>query len=111
MNELAWLTAAVERTATHVGRPEDCASVQWNISGAPSEPSDITWRVDGGRVVAVGGVSEPECVLTLPYEAAVAVANHETDPAALFTQGVCKTSGDAGAVLRVLPAAVASARA
>ena len=113
MTELAWLTDAVARTSAHEGRVEDETTVLWDCGNGPDGPVLVWWQVERGRVVeaVVGGAGiDAECMLTLPYAQAEAIANGEADPAVLFMQGVCKTEGDAGAVLRVLPAACASAR-
>jgi hypothetical protein len=114
MTELAWLTDAVARTEGHTGRIEDEVAVLWDCGDGPNGPVQVWWRVEAGRVVeavADGGGIDAECCLTLPYAQAEAVANGDVDPAVLFMQGMCKTEGDDGAVLRALPAASASARA
>lgn len=113
MTELAWLTDAVARTANRDGRTEDTTSVLWNCGKGPDGPVAVWWRIEDGRVVeavADGAGIDAECLLTLPYAQAEAIAAGTADPAVLFMQGTCKTEGDTGAVLRVLPAACASAR-
>ena len=114
MSDLAWLTDAVARTQGCAGRDEDVATVVWNCDKGPDGPVAVWWRIDGGRVVEAvvdGAGIDAECMLTLPYAQAEAVASGVIDPAVLFMQGICKTEGDTGAVLRVLPAASASASA
>ena len=113
MSDLDWLTDAVARTAAHEGRVEDETSVLWDCGDGPDGPVTVWWRVEHGRVVEAvpdGAGIDAECVLTLPYAQAVAISDGDADPAVLFMQGVCKTEGDSGAVLRALPAACASAR-
>lgn len=107
----AWLADAVARTATRAGRPEDCATVRWECAG--TNGVTVWWSVEAGRVVEVreDGDTDAQCTYSLPGKAADAVARGETDPAVLFMQGIAKTGGDTAAVLRVLPAACASARA
>lgn len=107
----AWLADAAARTATRNGRPDDCATVRWECAGANA--GTAWWRVEAGRVVEVhlDGEADAQCTVSLPGKAADAIARGETDPAVLFMQGIAKTAGDTAAVLRVLPAACASARA
>ena len=111
---LDWLTDAVGRTSGHEGRAEDEVAVLWDCGSGPDGPVQVWWRVESGRVVEAvvdGAGIDHECVLTLPYERALAVGAGVDDPAVLFMQGICKTDGDPGAVLRALPAACASAHA
>jgi len=82
------------------------ARLQVDVTGGPERLVTCHWVLDGGRVVdcGPGGLEDPDVVLTLSWDDALAVHRGDLDPNVAFMQGRLKVAGSMGVMVELLPA-------
>lgn len=96
-----WLDA-VRAVAPSVGEE----NVECSVTGSPDGEVKLYAK---GAEVGLGGLSDADVSLTVPYADAIAIARGELEPSVAFMQGRMKTAGDPGKLLDLLAATATDA--
>lgn len=92
----SWLNAARQILTDLPATGTVNTSVRYTITGAPVGKVVIGVVISGGRVtdLEVGGVTDPDCRVSLGYEVLSRIIDGSLDPDVAFMRGAVKVEGD-----------------